>query len=303
MENSTDLELATIDESKAFVTEIKHDDSLKDPAALIQTAVLYTSITGQRRLRILNMCLSVTADYNQIYRLADPDSLTTFMLKQGVQLNRDKGNAEMREALASRCSQFLATYREKCSEGAPLGQLILPESLKLMPLYVNSIMKNDAISGGSEMTVDDKVWQMELIRGIRTEDAMPLIYPRVMPVSDLEIQDVEELKELPKPVRASVEFLDNTKAYVIDNGVVLFVWIGSNVPQQWIQDVFGVGAANSIDTESVSAQLESQFSIYDFRESSRKKTMLTREHFAELFNCCHEESANERRLLSLRRVD
>uniref|UniRef100_A0A8R1IZF3 Protein transport protein SEC24 n=3 Tax=Caenorhabditis japonica TaxID=281687 RepID=A0A8R1IZF3_CAEJA len=250
MENSTDLEFATIDESKAFVTEIKHDDSLKDPAAIIQTAVLYTSMTGQRRLRILNMCLSVTADYNQIYRLADPESLTTIMLKQGVQLNRDNGYANMKENLLARCSQFLATYREKCSEGAPLGQLILPESLKLMPLYVNSIVKNDAISGGSEMTVDDKVWQMELIRGIRTEDAMPLIYPRVMPVSDLQLQETDEMKELPKQVRASTEFFDNSKAYIIDNGVVLFVWIGSAVPQPWIQDVFGVGATNQIDTES-----------------------------------------------------
>ena len=252
MENSTDLELATIDESKAFITEIKHDDSLKDPASLIQTAVLYTSMTGQRRLRILNMCLPVTADYNQVYRLADPEALTTFMLKQAVQLNRDKGSSEMKESLSSRGAQFLATYREKCSEGAPLGQLILPESLKLMPLYVNSILKNDAISGGSEMTVDDKVWQMELIRGMRTEDVMPLIYPRVMPVSDLQINDNEEMKELPKPVRAGSDFLDNSKAYIIDNGVILFVWVGSACSQQWIQDVFGVGAANQIDTETVS---------------------------------------------------
>ncbi|EGT51229.1 hypothetical protein CAEBREN_32237 [Caenorhabditis brenneri] len=250
MENSTDLEFATIDENKAFLTEIKHDDTLKDSAALIQTAVLYTSMTGQRRLRILNMCLPVTSDYNQIYRLADPEALTAFMLKQAVQLYRDKGSAEMKESLSSRCAQILATYREKCSEGAPPSQLILPESLKLMPLYVNSILKNDAISGGSEMTVDDKVWQMELIRGMRTEDVMPFIYPRVMPISDLQMNEKEEMKELPKLVRASADFLDNTKAYLIDNGVVLFVWVGAACPRTWVQDVFGVGATNQIDTES-----------------------------------------------------
>ncbi|EGT48379.1 hypothetical protein CAEBREN_31846 [Caenorhabditis brenneri] len=250
MENSTDLEFATIDENKAFLTEIEHDDTLKDSAALIQTAVLYTSMTGQRRLRILNMCLPVTSDYHQVYRLADPEALTAFMLKQAVQLYRDKGSAEMKKSLSSRCAQILATYREKCSEGAPPSQLILPESLKLMPLYVNSILKNDAISGGSEMTVDDKVWQMELIRGMRTEDVMPFIYPRVMPISDLQMNEKEELKELPKLVRASADFLDKTKAYLIDNGVVLFVWVGAACPRTWVQDVFGVGATNQIDTES-----------------------------------------------------
>lgn len=127
-----------------------------------QCAVLYTSISGQRRLRILNLCLMVSSDYNQLFRVADPDTLTTYLLKTGpfspffvfkkmvlaVQLNRDKGNKEVRDILSQKTAQILANYREKCSEGAPLGQLILPETLKLLPLFVNSILKNDAVSGG-----------------------------------------------------------------------------------------------------------------------------------------------------------
>lgn len=54
----------------------------------------------------------------------------------------------MREEMSSACAQILATYREKCSDNSPLGQLILPECLKLLPLYLNCILKNDAISGG-----------------------------------------------------------------------------------------------------------------------------------------------------------
>uniref|UniRef100_A0A1I7UM57 Gelsolin-like domain-containing protein n=1 Tax=Caenorhabditis tropicalis TaxID=1561998 RepID=A0A1I7UM57_9PELO len=208
-------------------------------------------MSGQRRLRILNMSLPVTADYTEFYRLANHEALTTFMLKQAVQLNRNKSSDEVKESLSSHCTQFLLTYREKCSKGTPSGQLVLPESLKLMPLYVNSILKNEAISGGTDMTVDDKVWQMELIRGMRTEDVMPLLYPRVMPVSDIQINQSEEMKELPKLVRASSDFLDNSKAYIIDNGVFLFIWIGSTCPQKWVQDVFGVSSTNQIDPGSV----------------------------------------------------
>lgn len=61
---------------------------------------------------------------------------------------RDKSPKEMREAVNARCAQMLATYREKCSEQAPLGQLILPECLKLLPLFANCIIKNDALCGG-----------------------------------------------------------------------------------------------------------------------------------------------------------
>lgn len=63
-------------------------------------------------------------------------------------LVREKTPQEMRDAITHRCAQMLATYREKCNEQVPVGQLILPESLKLLPLFGNCIIKNDAVSGG-----------------------------------------------------------------------------------------------------------------------------------------------------------
>uniref|UniRef100_A0A1I7XDB0 Protein transport protein Sec24D n=1 Tax=Heterorhabditis bacteriophora TaxID=37862 RepID=A0A1I7XDB0_HETBA len=104
MENSTDLEMSSIDEDKvyfiiainfslllfalyylqAFFVELKHDDKLSDPSAIIQCAVLFTSVSGQRRLRIINLCLPVSSDYNQLYRVADQGALTTLLLKIGI---------------------------------------------------------------------------------------------------------------------------------------------------------------------------------------------------------------------------
>ena len=45
MENSTDLEMASIDENKAFFAEIKHDDKLSDSSAVIQVHLLSKEIT------------------------------------------------------------------------------------------------------------------------------------------------------------------------------------------------------------------------------------------------------------------
>ncbi|KHJ89816.1 Sec23/Sec24 trunk domain protein [Oesophagostomum dentatum] len=113
MENSTDLEMASIDEDKSFFAELKHDDKLTDQNAIVQCAVLFTSVSGQRRLRILNICLPVSSDYNQLYRVADQGALVSYMLKNAVQINREKGNKEMKEQIFQRCAQILATYREK----------------------------------------------------------------------------------------------------------------------------------------------------------------------------------------------
>ncbi|EYC09050.1 hypothetical protein Y032_0062g3323 [Ancylostoma ceylanicum] len=145
---------------------------------------------------------------------------------------------------------MLYSVGEKVSESAPLGQLILPETLKLLPLFVNSIVKNDAINGGSEMTVDDKVWMIELIRGMRVDHAMLLLYPKIVPVDHLELQDPSEMTTVTGSVRASYENLNHTKAYLIDNGIVLFLWIGLGVAEAWVQDIFGVNSIAMLDTEN-----------------------------------------------------
>ena len=39
-------------------------------------------------------------------------------------------------------------HRKNCASPSSAGQLILPECMKLLPLYTNCLMKSDALSGG-----------------------------------------------------------------------------------------------------------------------------------------------------------
>ncbi|EFO19073.1 Sec23/Sec24 trunk domain-containing protein [Loa loa] len=250
MDNSTDLEMGAIDCDQAVHVEIRHDDKLPEGSAYLQTAVLFTSCSGQRRLRIHNLALAVSSDYNQLYRVADLDCLTSFLFKQAEYVLRDKSPKEMREAVNARCAHMLATYREKCSEHAPLGQLILPECLKLLPLFANCIIKNDALSGGSDISVDDRAYLMHLIPSLRTEDALTLLYPTVFPISDLILEQQPTEITLPTCIRASYDNLLPEKAYMIFNGIMMFLWIGLKVPQDWVQDVFNSNSVAHLNVEN-----------------------------------------------------
>jgi len=58
MQNTTDVELSAIDSDKSVQIEIKYDDKLDErEPAYFQLAVLFTSCSGQRRLRIHNVIL------------------------------------------------------------------------------------------------------------------------------------------------------------------------------------------------------------------------------------------------------
>ena len=56
---------------------------LKLLGVLFQAAILYTSVSGQRRLRCINMAFNVCTQLADMFRNCELDVLTNFMAKQG----------------------------------------------------------------------------------------------------------------------------------------------------------------------------------------------------------------------------
>ncbi|KAI6243881.1 hypothetical protein M3Y99_00054500 [Aphelenchoides fujianensis] len=251
MQDVVAVEMGALDCDKSIQVEIKYDDKLNESErAFIQVATLFTSVGGQRRLRIHNLALAVTTDHNALYRAADQNAVFVHMLKHAEFTLREKSPKDMKEEIVSTCAHILSNYREKCSENSPIGQLILPEGLKLLPLIGNCIAKCEALSGGSEITVDDRAWMMSLIPSLRVDEAMRLLYPTILPLTGLQLESPEQQIDFPAPVRASMEFLQQNEAYLIENGLLCFIWVGAGVPAEWLQDVFDARGLDRLDTES-----------------------------------------------------
>lgn len=85
MSNTTDVEFSAIDTDTALAIEIKHDDRLSEAeGAYIQAAVLYTSIGGRRRLRILNSAFNCCTQVADLFRACELDTYINFIAKQGM---------------------------------------------------------------------------------------------------------------------------------------------------------------------------------------------------------------------------
>lgn len=83
MSNTTDLEIASIDSDKSIGIEIKHDDKLPpEENVYIQVALLYTSVSGQRRLRVLNLALKTCVQMADLFRCCDLDAMVLYFAKQ-----------------------------------------------------------------------------------------------------------------------------------------------------------------------------------------------------------------------------
>ena len=134
---------------KAIAVEVKHDDKLtEEDGTYIQVALLYTSVSGQRRLRIINQSLRTCSQMGDLYRNCELNTVINFFAKQSMYKLLEHNPKTVKDALVARTAQMLANYRKNCASPSSAGQLILPECMKLLPLYVNCLIKSDAVSGG-----------------------------------------------------------------------------------------------------------------------------------------------------------
>ncbi|CAI5658524.1 protein transport protein Sec24C isoform X2 [Oreochromis niloticus] len=287
MSNTTDVELAGLDCDKAITVEFKHDDKLsEETGALMQCAVLYTSCSGQRRLRIHNMAVNCCSQLADLYRNCETDTIINYFSKyafRGILSNPTKA---VRETLVNQCAQILACYRKNCASPSSAGQLILPECMKLLPVYLNCVLKSDVLLPGADVSLDDRAYLRQLISCMDVAETHVFFYPRLLPVMKL------ESGSLPVAVRDSEERLSKGGVYLLETGLHLFLWVGASVQQELLLNIFGTPSFSQIDSNMTSLPvLDNPISqalrelIYSFRaQRSRymKLMVVKQEDRAEL---------------------
>nr|KAF6322831.1 SEC24-like protein C, COPII coat complex component [Pipistrellus kuhlii] len=243
MSNTTDVELAGLDGEKTVTVEFKHDDRLNEESgALLQCALLYTSCGGQRRLRIHNLALNCCTQLADLYRNCETDTLINYMAKFAYRGVLNSPVKTVRDTLITQCAQILACYRKNCASPSSAGQLILPECMKLLPVYLNCVLKSDVLQPGAEVTTDDRAYVRQLVTCMDVAETNVFFYPRLLPLTKSPIESTTE----PPAIRASEERLSNGDIYLLENGLNLFIWVGAGVQQGVVQSLFNVSSFSQI---------------------------------------------------------
>jgi protein transport protein SEC24 len=184
------------------------------------------------------------------------------LLRQAVSSMRlgEQTVQQVKEGLISRSVNILTAYRRHCAQpNSSLGQLILPEALKLLPVYVTGALKCDAIDGGPEMTPDDKAFAQIRTLGASARNSQVILYPRLLRLT-YEKDSADSLRT--EHVRCSEKRLDDPDAvaYILENSFYLFLYIVNDIRNptppprqvQFIKNVFGVETIQAIVTDTVS---------------------------------------------------
>ncbi|KAJ3219606.1 DNA mismatch repair protein msh6 [Dinochytrium kinnereticum] len=127
MKNTTDIELAGIDSAKSIGVEFRHDGKLDEKAeSSVQAALLYTTSSGERRIRVLNFSLLNTSSLGNIFRYGEMDTTLNYLAKAYVSQAASLSLKAIREQLTDKCVKILTSYRKNIASSTAPGQRALP---------------------------------------------------------------------------------------------------------------------------------------------------------------------------------
>ena len=234
-----------IDADKAFGVVFSYDGKL-DPKldAHFQSALLYTTGTGERRIRCSNMVASVSEGAMESMKLVDQDAVNTLLAKQASTQLLDRQLKDIRAKLTEKTIDILAAYRRNFSGSHPPGQLVLPEHLKEFAMYMLCLLKSRALKSGVE-PADRRVFDMHSIKAMSAGELSLYLYPRIYALHALSEQDgfPNELGHLrmPMAIRASYGQVQEGGAYLVDCGHSVIFWLHAQVSPNLLEDLFGEG--------------------------------------------------------------
>eukprot|EP01111_Echinosteliopsis_oligospora_P015093 TRINITY_DN5852_c0_g1_i1.p1 TRINITY_DN5852_c0_g1~~TRINITY_DN5852_c0_g1_i1.p1 ORF type:complete len:955 (-),score=284.07 TRINITY_DN5852_c0_g1_i1:89-2953(-) len=264
MTSAKDIELPFVHSETCLAVCLKHDDKLDDKTEpLIQFAMLYTSPNGQKRIRVHTMKLSCSTTLGNVFRSADLDAISNMFARIAAKEMMQAGLAYVRGLLQDKCVEILSAYRKHCASSSAPGQLILPESLKLLPIYTLSIMKNFLLRNTGDVVPDDRIAPLHFFNTSSPSLTTPYFYPRCIPLHKLSNEesdsksgqlvpgdaDPEGRTNLPTPIRLSTEYLEAEGFYLIENGQEIFLWLGRNAPAHFAEYAAAVDGTAEIQTQ------------------------------------------------------
>jgi len=222
----------------------------------VQCAVLYTDIGGRRKIRVHTMFVPKTNVLQDCFRSADPDAIVSFLAMRAATaaISGQKLLSKVREAVIEKTAHILFVYRKFCnSANSPTSQLILPETLKLLPVITLGILKSPAFrpqptaqNGPGAVSPDERAAALIFLGTGKPQDIVTYGYPRMVSAVNLPepaglplpdgIGDMEPIA-LPPSVPLSSEFIQDNELFIVDTGMSLVVWAGPNVDQEAFNDV------------------------------------------------------------------
>ena len=268
------LALPNCSADSVFGFDLVHDEqSINSPYVTIQSALLYTTSCGERRIRVATQVLKTTGRITEFMGSVDSEACSVLLAKQAITLGVKTNLDNARNRLQQICVDMIhagkggnkrtvSGYTMPQQPAAPEGEGDdkIPENLALMPLYTLALLKNVAFRGGTDVHPDERIAAHMELNSMYTEDTLSFLHPRLFAIHEMDQQagmpssDEDDSNTfgrdnilLPSRINLSVESLNSDGVFLLDNGVDSYIWVGRASNPAIVSSLFGVESLDNVD--------------------------------------------------------
>ena len=245
MIRSNDLmALPTVDADKSMHVDIGYEDQLvPHQTTYLQCALLYTTSLGERRIRVHTAAIPVVSDIGELFKACDSCATGTVLAKLAAEKIRTTTIKETVHILNKKVIDILKEYRQLYSTHLhPHNKLILPETMKMLPLLMLCMQKSALLKSPNEVTTDERSNTIYQLLSMPFDNVMKFFYPKMYPLHDLNqiVMEKDDSVKLPQTLPLTLNSIKDSGIYLLDNGMACYIWIGRGISPQWLVDVFGL---------------------------------------------------------------
>ena len=244
-----DMDLAAVHSGSNFFVEFQHEGKIDHKGyTYFQSAMLFTTREGKRRVRVHTLRLPVCNTYSSLFRNGDLEANLSGVIHRVLRDAVNKGPKFAREEVNKRLIDMLVAYRKYCSSGTHSGQLLLPEQLKLLPLFTLCLCKGNALVVGTDIRIDERAQSIHELMTMPIARVLYYVYPKFYSLRNMLNSNSIGMMHtqtqgliLPPLAQLTTDVVMQHGLYALHDqqANTVYLWVGSQLSPNVSQQLFG----------------------------------------------------------------
>lgn len=221
---STDLlSLANVNPKTTYVIEYKIKEQIQSSVVCFQTALLHTTSSGERRIRVLTLALPTSSNPTDLFFAVDCGAVMALLTRKALERGLESSFSNAREAIQNKVGEIVNFFKKL--HHPTVSYLSLPENIQLLPIFCLSLTKHFSMRLSME-PLDQRSYFIEHLRVIPIDILLYHLHPMVLCLVSNTL------------IPLSSESLSREGVYLIYNGTVIYIWVSRQVPEKILLELF-----------------------------------------------------------------
>ena len=259
-QKTQDLVLApTMDSDRVIMYEFERtkDDTNQDQSGrlnriskkflFVQSALLYSSSEGQRRIRCHNMAIPLTTSVNEAFEFIDVVTISALLARKALNRFDRMANVEATRSVIEASMNNMCKANHRTARLEKGEQFQFSENMEYLIIYILGLLKSQIISIPPIMnqidTVDKLVYTKFQVNHMSPDEVLALFNPQIICVSDRQLND-QEYPPLEALERTSIR---PDGIYLLYNSISIYMYIGRQADPFFFFELFQATDFNQIN--------------------------------------------------------